>query len=73
MEIGVSGRLGLPSCFGELIGAFANNGTAVGQPVPTFPIGDFATLIVPPGANQLLLGTNDTLYFDNVSQYTLSH
>jgi hypothetical protein len=69
-----TGFVGLPSQWmtspniyiGELVGVFANNGVIVGAP---FAIGDIATLTVPAGANQLLLGVNDDVYFDNVGSY----
>lgn len=53
----------------ELVGTFADNGVIVGTP---FAIGDGATLTVPAGANQLLLGANDDIYSDNAGSWTLS-
>ncbi len=54
----------------ELVGAFANNGVIVGTP---FPVGDGpATFVIPPGANQLLLGVDDNDYSDNTGSWTLS-
>lgn len=58
-----------PAYGGELVGTFSNNGVIVGQP---FPIGNGpTTLTVPPGANQLQLGTNDNLFADNTGYYTV--
>ena len=54
----------------ELVGAFANNGVIVGTP---FAIGDGpTTVIVPAGANQLLLGANDNSYSDNAGSFTVT-
>jgi hypothetical protein len=47
---------------------FANNGVIVGPP---FPIRDTTSLTIPPGANELLLGVNDDVYFDNVGSNTV--
>jgi PEP-CTERM motif len=53
----------------ELVGTFADNGVIVGTP---FAIGDGPTnLMVPAGANELLLGSNDDIYSDNVGSWTL--
>jgi hypothetical protein len=53
-----------------LIGTFANDGVIVGQP---FVIGNGpATLVVPAGANQLLLGINDAYYGDNAGSFTVT-
>lgn len=49
----------------ELLGVFADNGVIVGQP---FAIGKGPlSVIIPVGANQLLLGFNDGWYYDNYS------
>jgi PEP-CTERM motif len=53
----------------ELVGTFADNGIIVGNP---FAIGDGPTnLTIPAGANELLLGSNDDIYSDNVGSWTL--
>jgi hypothetical protein len=53
-----------------LVGTFANNGVIVGQP---FRLGNGpATLTIPSGANQLLLGINDNLYGDNNGFFTVA-
>ncbi|HLM98541.1 MAG TPA: hypothetical protein VK335_04630 [Bryobacteraceae bacterium] len=54
----------------ELVGTFANNGVIVGIP---FALGNGpTTLIIPSGANQLLLGVDDNCYYDNVGSWNLS-
>ncbi len=53
----------------ELVGTFANNGVIVGTP---FPIGDGpVTLIIPGGANQLLMGADDNDYSDNTGSWQI--
>jgi hypothetical protein len=53
----------------ELVGTFADSsGQIVGTP---FPIGDLATVTVPPGATQLQLGANDNAYYDNPGSWTV--
>lgn len=54
----------------ELIGTFATNGVIVGRP---FAIGNGPTsVIIPPGANELLLGVDDDWYIDNGGSVSVS-
>ncbi len=56
-----------PIYIGELVGTFANSsGEIVGTP---FPVGLSAAFIVPAGASQLQLGTNDDIFSDNAGSW----
>jgi hypothetical protein len=58
-----------PGYLAELMGTFADDGVIVGSP---FLLGDGpTTIIVPAGANQLLLGVNDGSYSDNGGSLTV--
>jgi hypothetical protein len=58
-----------PVNVGSLIGAFASNGVVVGRP---FKVGDGPLkVIVPAGANELLLGVNDDVFGDNTGAWTV--
>ncbi len=59
-----------PAYLAELIGVFTDaNGTIVGSP---FKVGDSGTFVVPSGATQLQLGTNDDIHADNVGSWVVS-
>lgn len=54
----------------ELMGAFADNtGKVVGNP---FLVGNFASVVAPTGASEILLGINDNHYADNLGALTVS-
>lgn len=54
----------------ELIGTFATaSGEIVGRP---FALGNTNDLVIPAGASQLLLGVNDTGYFNNTGSMQIS-
>jgi hypothetical protein len=58
-----------PVNLGSLIGVFARDGTIVGHP---FKVGNGPlAVVVPTGANQLLLGVNDDHFGDNSGAWTV--
>jgi len=58
-----------PQYLEELLGTFAHDGVIVGNP---FSIGNGpTTVVIPDGANQLLMGVNDGWYNDNGGSVTV--